>query len=60
MFKLRPGFYETMYGNTALYKGGKTAKDLDMGERVPVELLDPTTWRPEGVKVAPNGARVIA
>lgn len=46
MFKLRPGFYETMYGNTALYKGGKTAKDLDMGERVPVELLDPTTWRP--------------
>jgi hypothetical protein len=58
--KLRNGLYDTVYGNTALYKGGKTAKDLDMGERVPVELLEVSTWRPEGVKVAPNGARVIA
>lgn len=44
--KLKPGLYETDYGNTALYKGGKTAKDLDMGERVPVEFLRPTSWKP--------------
>lgn len=37
---LRKGYYETFYGNTAIYKGGKTAFDLDMGERIPVEMLD--------------------
>ena len=36
---LRRGMYETDYGNTASYKGGKTALDLDADERVPVELL---------------------
>ena len=37
---LRKGYYETEYGNTALYTGGKTAKDLDSGVRIPLELLD--------------------
>jgi hypothetical protein len=36
---LRKGYYETDYGNTAIYKGGKTAYDLDMGERIPIALL---------------------
>jgi hypothetical protein len=37
--KLRVGFYETDYGNTAVYRGGKTAIDLDSSERIPVALL---------------------
>jgi hypothetical protein len=36
---LRKGLWETDYGNTARYTGGKTAFDLDMGERIPVEFL---------------------
>jgi hypothetical protein len=36
---LRKGLYETDYGNTARYNGGKTAYDLDAGERIPVEFL---------------------
>ena len=33
-------FYTT-YGNTCIYrKGAKTAYDLDMGERIPLELVD--------------------
>ena len=36
---LKPGIYETDYGNTAIYRGGKTAYDTDAAERVPVELL---------------------
>jgi len=36
---LRRGVYETDYGNTALYKGGKTAHNVDADERVPIELL---------------------
>jgi hypothetical protein len=49
--KLKPGYYETDYGNTAHYTGGKTAKDLDMGERVPVEFLRPETWKPAPKKL---------
>ena len=37
--KLRTGYYETEWGNTAVYKGGKTAFDLDAGERIPAECL---------------------
>lgn len=37
---LRKGYYETVYGNTAVYKGGKTALDVDSKDRVPVELLE--------------------
>ena len=49
--KLKPGFYTTDYGNTAHYKGGKTALDLDMQERVPVEFLRPQTWKPAPKKL---------
>lgn len=30
------GVYETTYGNAAMYTGGKTAFDLDAGERIPL------------------------
>ena len=40
MTKLQKGIWLTSYGNTAIYKGGKTAYDLDMAERIPIELLD--------------------
>ena len=36
---LRRGWYETEYGNSAIYKGGKTAHDVDSDSRVPVEVL---------------------
>jgi hypothetical protein len=36
---LRRGLYETDYGNTAIYRGGRSALDLDMRERIPVTLL---------------------
>lgn len=59
--KLRRGYYDTVYGNTAHYTGGKTARDLDMGERVPVVMLEPATWRASlgGIRIAPNGASVV-
>ena len=38
--KLKAGLYETFYGNSAEYSGrGKNAFDLDMGEKIPVEML---------------------
>jgi len=36
---LAKGYYETDYGNTAIYKGGKTAFDLDSQERIPICML---------------------
>jgi hypothetical protein len=36
----KPGIYETWYGNAAAYRGGKIAKDLDMGERIPVSEVN--------------------
>lgn len=46
--KLRRGLYDTEYGNTAYVSGpaAKTAKDLDAGERIPVTMIMPNTWRP--------------
>lgn len=38
--KLKRGLYTTWYGNSAIYKGGKTAHDLDSDERIPVSELD--------------------
>jgi hypothetical protein len=37
--KLRAGYYETEYGNVAIYKGGKSAHDLDADERIPTAVL---------------------
>lgn len=34
------GVYETIYGNAVAYLGGKSGRDLDMLERVPVEMID--------------------
>lgn len=34
------GVYETEYGNAAVYEGGSTAYDLDMGESIPIEMVD--------------------
>lgn len=39
MAGLRRGYYETEYGNTAVYRGGKYAHDLDSDERIPVCML---------------------
>lgn len=38
----RKGYFETEWGNVAYVSSAtaKTAKDLDMGERIPVELVD--------------------
>lgn len=46
MTKLKPGIYETSYGNAAYVSGpkAKTAFDLDMQERIPVSLLNPRKW----------------
>ena len=38
--KPKKGVYESFYGNAVEYKGGKTGKDLDMGERIPVDMID--------------------
>ena len=39
--KLKPGIYETIYGNAAIVKNwdSKTAFDIDMRERVPIEIV---------------------
>lgn len=38
--KKKPGVYETVYGNAAEYYGpDEPAKDLDMGEEIPVEAI---------------------
>jgi hypothetical protein len=37
--KLRKGYYETEYGNTAIYYGGRTAHDIDADERIPICML---------------------
>jgi hypothetical protein len=36
----KDGVYETIYGNACEYEGGNTAYDLDMGETIPLELVD--------------------
>ena len=38
---MKRGIYETEYGNAAYVSGPKarTAYDLDMGERVPIEVV---------------------
>jgi len=43
---MRRGIYETDYGNTAYVSGpnAKTAYDLDMGERIPIEAVNPDKW----------------
>ena len=44
---MRKGIYETEYGNAAYVSGpkAKTAFDLDMGERIPIELVTPKFLR---------------
>jgi hypothetical protein len=38
--KMRTGYYETIYGNTAIYRtDGKTAYDVDSQTRIPLMLL---------------------
>ena len=41
---MKPGLYETIYGNTAKVSSAtaKTALDLDMQERIPIEMVDAT------------------
>lgn len=38
----KKGFYETEYGNAAFVdrKDAKTAYDVDMGERIPIEMVN--------------------
>jgi hypothetical protein len=38
--KYKPGIYQTIYGNAAKYTGSKSAYDLDMAERISLELVD--------------------
>lgn len=41
MGKMKSGVYETEYGNAAeYYEGEDTAYDLDMGEEIPLEMVD--------------------
>ena len=49
---LRRGLYDTEYGNTAYVSGpnAKTAKDLDMNERVPIECIVRETWHKAPVR----------
>lgn len=44
---LKPGIYETFYGNSAVVigPGARTAWDLDAACRVPIEDIEPGTWR---------------
>lgn len=38
---MKSGLYETTYGNVCRYrKGAKTAYDLDMGDRIPLNWVD--------------------
>jgi len=37
----KSGIYSTIYGNACRYrKGNKSAYDLDMGEQIPLEMID--------------------
>ena len=40
--KFRRGFYKTWYGNVAFVysKDAKTVYDVDMGERIPIIMVD--------------------
>ena len=42
--KYKPGIYQTIYGNAAKYTGGKSAYDLDMAERIPLDMVDFNAW----------------
>ncbi len=44
----KPGIYETDYGNCAVVKNwnSKTAYDLDMAERIPIEMVTDKFIRP--------------
>jgi len=41
MEKLKPGIYETEYGNAAEVQdwGSNTAYDIDMAETIPIEMV---------------------
>jgi hypothetical protein len=42
---MKSGVYETIYGNACEYEDGDdTAYDLDMGEVIPVEMVDFTKF----------------
>lgn len=44
---MKRGIYLTVYGNAAYVSGpnAKTAKDLDMGERIPITMVDPNSYQ---------------
>lgn len=46
----KKGFYETEYGNVAFVSSfrSKTAYDIDMGETIPIELVDLSRFIREG------------
>jgi len=40
----RKGIYLTVYGNACEYKGGRSAYDIDMAERIPLDMVDFTRY----------------
>ena len=52
----KKGIYETSYGNAAYVSGpkAKTAYDLDMGERIPIEEVTTKFLRKAEVQDAPS------
>ena len=53
---MQRGIYETDYGNAAYVSGpsAKTAYDLDMGERIPIDCVTPKFIRKAEVTDRPN------
>lgn len=49
---LKRGCYETEYGNCAYVSGpsAKTAWDVDMGERIPISMVDGSKYLGKGDK----------
>ena len=36
----KEGVYETVYGNTCVFLEGEDAEDVDMGEMIPLSMID--------------------
>ena len=41
---MKRGVYYTIYGNACKYNGGKTAYDIDMGEKISLDMVDFTKY----------------
>lgn len=54
---MKRGIYRTEYGNAAYVSGpkAKTAYDLDMGERIPIEMVTGEFIRNAGPGDSPRG-----